>query len=305
MSEAEPLTTLMATGPMPVEEVLRIGRAACAAWTEEHGELWPSAIAVGAETVAFLPPGLHDRARYGQYASPERLLGKPPTAPSDVFSLGAILFHAAAGHPPFRGASPAEIMLSACTDAPLPLPPHVPGELAATLLRCLARDPSERYATPLHLREALEDLASVDNFPGKRMLAADDDAPLRELYTIVARRVGVDADVVSSGRDMIAALKTGRYDVALMDLNMPRVSGWEVLDFLRSRYDARPSRLFVVTGFGDQNISTADREMVTAVLYKPFAVEEVRSLVAACLRGGAVDVPAILRNTGHRILPAA
>jgi hypothetical protein len=40
---------------------------------------------------------------------------------------------------------------------------------------------------------------------------------------------------------------------------------------------------------------------VTAVLYKPVASEELRTLVTECLRGGPVDVPSILRTTGHRI----
>jgi CheY-like chemotaxis protein len=308
MAELDPLTTLIAAGPMAVEEVVRIGRDVAAAVTEVHGELWPSAIAVSSERVNILPAGLYERPRYGQYAAPERILGKPATPASDVFSIAAILFHALAGHPPFRGASAAEIMLSACTDAPLPLPPHVPRSLAIVIQRCLSRDPAERYSSPAALHEALGDVLPVsggETWVGKRILAADDDAPLRELYGHVAARAGVEADIVPSGRDVIAALKTRRYDVLLMDLNMPRVSGWEVLDFLRSHYEARPRRLFVITGFNDQHISAADRDLVTAVLYKPAAADELRALLIACLQGGEVDLAGILRRTGHRIVAAA
>jgi CheY-like chemotaxis protein len=303
MPDSEPLTILMAGGPLPAEEVIRIGRDAAAALTSVHGELWPSALAVSEESVGIVPPGLVDRARYGQYAAPERILGKPATPASDVFSLGAILFHAACGRPPFRGSSPAEVMLSICTDKPLDAPPHVPPELTAVLARCLRREPAERYASPAMLREALDKLFRRDVWPGKRILLADDDGPIRDLYTHMAARVGVEADVVSSGRDAIEALKTRRYDVAMLDLNMPRLSGWEVLDYLRSRYDVRPRRLFIVTGFADQSISAADRELVTAVIYKPVASEELRDLVTACLKGGEVDMKSILRTTEHRISP--
>ncbi len=298
----EPLSVLIAGG-LSAEEVIRIGRDAAGALNNVHGELWPSAILVGEEEVRIEPPGSADRTRYSQYSAPERILGKPATPASDVFSLGAILYHALAGRPPFRGDTPAAIMLAALADAPLELPADVPPQLANVILRCLSKDPSERYPSPAALREALEGLTRRDNFPGRRILVADDDAPMRALYSMVAGRVGVEADVVSSGREAVAALKSHKYELALMDLNMPRLSGWEVLDFLRSRYDARPKRLFVVTGFTDQQISAADRELVTAVIYKPVAQSELRTLVTECLRGGDVDLPNILRTTSHRLSP--
>jgi len=288
-------------GGLPPDEAARIVRDAARALTGIHGELWPSAIVVDGEQVRVEPPGSTDRARYGQYSAPEKILGKPASAASDVFSLGSILYHAVAGHPAFRGDSPAAVMLAACTDSPREVPPHVPAALAAAIKRSLSRDPAQRYATPAAFAQALEPATMRDNFPGCRLLVADDDAPIRDLYTQIAGRVGVVADVVASGRDAIAALKSRKYDVALMDLNMPRLSGWEVLDFLRERQDYRPKRLFIVTGFSDQQISEADKDMVTAVLYKPVVFDELRTLVAECLRGGRVDVKSILRTTSHRM----
>ncbi|HYI07678.1 MAG TPA: response regulator [Thermoanaerobaculia bacterium] len=308
MSDSEPLTTLMAGGPMPVDEVLRIGREAAAALRDVHGELWPSAISVSSDGIGVVPSGVADRTRYGQYAAPERILGKPATPASDVFSLAAILFHALTGRPPFRGSTPAEVMLSVCADKPIELSslrPDVPADVAALLQRALSRDIGQRPPSPSVFADLLERVAVKDNFPGKRILVADDETSLRDFYTTVAARIGVEADVVGSGRDVIAALKSRRYDIVFMDLNMPRVSGWEVLDFLRTRHELRPPLLYIVTGFAEQNISAADRELVTAVLYKPVAAEELRALVTACLKGGPVDLPSILRTTGHRILPAA
>ena len=111
---SEPLTTLMAGGPMPVGDAVRVVRDTAAALTDVHGELWPSAISVSEDSCGIVAPGMFDRARYGQYAAPERILGKPATPASDVFSLGAILFHCIAGRPAFRGDSAAELMFSAC-----------------------------------------------------------------------------------------------------------------------------------------------------------------------------------------------
>lgn len=307
---SEPLSTLMAAGPMLLDDVLRIGRQAAAALSQFglHGELWPSAISVSPEGVGILPPGGADRNRYGQYAAPEVVLGKPATPASDVFSLGAILFHALAGRPAFRGNSATEVMLSACADLPLSLielREDVPNDIAGIIHRCLMRDPYLRYATPAALHAALQGAESRGRWSGKRILVADDDAPIRDLFSQLAEHIGVEADVVSSGRDAVAAMKSRRYDVALLDLNMPRLSGWEVLDFLRTKAEARPGRLFIVTGFGDQHISEADRELVSAVIYKPVEAGELAKLVIACLRGGAVDVASILRQTSHRPIAAA
>lgn len=307
---SEPLTTLMASGPMPVDEVIRIGRGAAEALERSgvHGELWPSAIAVSDEVISVVPPGLSDRNRWGQYAAPERVLGKAATVASDIFSLSSILFHALAGRPPFRGDNASAVMLAACTDVPRDLRESrsdVPIELSTAIYRGLSKDPAQRHPSMSVFRAALLAAPSRPAWPGRRMLVADDDAPVRDLYSMVAQRIGVEVDVVASGRDVIEALKTRKYDLALMDLNMPRLSGWEVLDFLRHRYEMRPRRLFIITGFNDQLISNADQDVVSAVLYKPVVAEELKTLVTECLRGGEVNLASILKTTSHRVSSAA
>ena len=113
MVSSDPLSILMANGPLPAEEVVRIGCAtAVALGVDVHGELWPLAIAVTPDGVSLGPPGQAERSQYGPYAAPERVLGAPPSRASDVYSLGAILFHAVAGHPAFHGETPASIMMS-------------------------------------------------------------------------------------------------------------------------------------------------------------------------------------------------
>ena len=301
----DPLSILMASGPMPAEDVVRIGREVASALKEVHGELWPSGIRVEGDEVEIVPPGGVDRARYGQYAAPERILGKPATPQSDVFSIAAIMYHALSGHPAFHGATPAAVMLAACSESPQEMPPQVPPALERIVMRALAKDPAQRYPSPMAFRDALDSYSSRGVWDGRRVLAVDDDAPIRDLYHNMISRIGVDADIVASGRDAIEALKSRKYDVALLDLNLPRLSGWEVLDFLRTRGDARPKHLFIVTGFADQRVSEADRDLVSAVLYKPVAPDELRLLVTECLRGAAPDLQTILRNTSHRAITAA
>jgi serine/threonine-protein kinase len=294
------LSDLMRSGPLSAAEAVRIVRDAAAALTAVHGELSPSSILVRDDGVEIVPPAGGDRTGYGQHASPERILGKAATPESDVFSLGAILYRALAGRPPFRGATPAEAMLAACSEPPLEMPAQVPHALEKIVMRALAKPPLQRYPTPAALRDALDSYASPRMWEGRRVLAVDDDPPMRVLYQRLVTRIGVDGDLAESGREAVEALKTHRYDIVLLDLNLPRLNGWEVLDFLRARPDARPRHLFIVTGFVDQRLSEADRDLVTAVLYKPVAQDELQTLVTECLRGPLPDLPQILRKTSHR-----
>lgn len=292
---------------MPVEEVVRIGcdTAAALGASNVHGELWPEAITVEPEGVTIAPPGSTERSQYGPYAAPERILGAHPSRAADVFSIGAMLFEALAGHSAFRGETAASIMMSICTDAPQQLPASVPHAVAAVILRCLAHDPGVRYESASALRSALESVQMRDAYPGRHLLAADDDPALRALFQLAAAKVGVDATIVSGGREAVNAMKQRRYDVVLMDLNMPNLSGWEVLDFLRARYEARPRRLFIITGFRDQDISAADRELVTAALYKPIMLPDLRALIIAALADAPLDLPNTLKTTRFRLIPSA
>ena len=80
------------------------------------------------------------------YSSPEQLKGERVTPKSDVYSLGATLYHAAVGEPPFGGA-PMEVATQHVSKDPVPPRERgasVDGELEALILRCLAKDPDSR-----------------------------------------------------------------------------------------------------------------------------------------------------------------
>ncbi|MFG3342148.1 serine/threonine-protein kinase [Glycomyces sp. NPDC048151] len=81
------------------------------------------------------------------YASPEQLQGAQLTGATDLYSLGIVGYECLAGRPPFAGNEPTAAIAGHLTGQPGPLPPDVPGPVAQIIMRCLAKDPRQRFAS--------------------------------------------------------------------------------------------------------------------------------------------------------------
>jgi len=94
------------------------------------------------------------------YMSPEQAGGMEIDARSDIYSLGAIMYELFSGQPMFRGRSFGEYVRKHLTETPVP-PRQTPGgaeidpRLEAVILRCLDKDPDQRFSHIVELREAL------------------------------------------------------------------------------------------------------------------------------------------------------
>ena len=90
------------------------------------------------------------------FMSPEQATGSPDVDErSDVYSLGAVGYAMLAAREPFAGVPAAELLYHRLTADPSPLPSSVPPELAAVVMRCLARDRALRWPTARSLGAAL------------------------------------------------------------------------------------------------------------------------------------------------------
>src|SRR5215207_120006 len=94
-----------------------------------------------------------------QYMSPEQGVGSSDLDErSDIYSLGAVAYTMLGGREPFAGVGSEELSYWRLSHDPAPLQtidPGIPDDLAAVVMRCLARDRTARWPTALELREAL------------------------------------------------------------------------------------------------------------------------------------------------------
>ena len=96
-----------------------------------------------------------------RYMSPEQARAGPVDKRTDIWSLGVVLYEMVAGHQPFIGDTPKEVMTSILEKEPPPLGRHIahaPAELQQIVSRTLRKDRDERYHSAHELLEALKGL---------------------------------------------------------------------------------------------------------------------------------------------------
>jgi DNA-binding response OmpR family regulator len=120
-----------------------------------------------------------------------------------------------------------------------------------------------------------------------RILLADDEPDLAESVSYVLRRDGFEVDCVADGDAALAAVRSTRYDLAVLDVMMPKLSGLELCRVLRTESDlpiimltARDAEVDRVLGL---ELGADD------YLTKPFSLAELVSRVRALLRRRELD----------------
>src|SRR2546430_4339597 len=118
-----------------------------------------------------------------------------------------------------------------------------------------------------------------------RVLVADDDHSIRQLLTTIIQREGFAVDAVADGVEAIERLKEHDYTVVLLDLMMPRLDGFDVIDYLKSHHGGTKPVVLVISAYADQRYRQVDPDVVAGVIRKPFEVVELGSMIHLCING--------------------
>jgi response regulator RpfG family c-di-GMP phosphodiesterase len=232
---------------------------------------------------------------------------------ADLYGLGGTLFWCLTGRPPFPATgNVTQVLLSRWTQPPpsvRSVRPELPAELDAIVSRLLAIDPDDRYPDPQAVMRALHTFLQTQSLdptlpaaasPEKaralaegaetfgrvqRILVVDDEAPVRLLCRYALQSADVQCDEAANGALALQAIHGKRYDLVLLDIDMPEMRGTEVLRRLRQ---APPSAHFKVIMFSGRACADEMAEMLLAgaddYLTKPFSTVQLAARVKASLR---------------------
>ncbi len=136
----------------------------------------------------------------------------------------------------------------------------------------------------------------------ERVLVVDDEAAIRALVTKIVERAGLPVDSARDGAEAIEKLEANSYAVLVVDLMMPNVDGFAVVEHLKERGGPRPA-IIVITAGDTAAIRRLDGSLVHSVLRKPFDIDVLGDLIVAAAKTIAsernatgVIVPFTLRN---------
>lgn len=108
---------------------------------------------------------------------------------------------------------------------------------------------------------------------GTPLLVVDDDAAIRKLLQRIALRAGFDVDTASDGLQALEMMRQKQYDIAIIDLMMPRLSGYDLVQKINDM-NPRPC-LIVASAATDAAMQSLDDSLIRTVIKKPFDIEAV------------------------------
>ena len=165
------------------------------------------------------------------------LLGMPASG-GDVATLLADIHTVSPAVPVLLLASPqesargSELPIHAFLAMPVPAP-----VLLSAIAQALA---------PVGPGAAVRPKARRDRFRGMRVLVAEDNPINQQVITLMLEGWGAAVTVAASGRDTLAALDRDRFDLVLMDVQMPDGDGFETTLLIRAREAGRHARLPII-----------------------------------------------------------
>lgn len=123
-----------------------------------------------------------------------------------------------------------------------------------------------------------------------RILIAEDDLPLRELLVEYTSVLGYAPTPVADGGEALIAAAAQPPDLLICDVGLPGLSGLEVCRRFKTGTGTACIPVLLITGMGEDNVSSVDNVGADGILWKPFGLEDLR-----------IEIERLLRNSGDYV----
>ncbi|MEN9537990.1 MAG: hypothetical protein RLZZ126_225 [Pseudomonadota bacterium] len=145
--------------------------------------------------------------------------------------------------------------------------------------------PDRTDADPSQNREEVEALVPPSRFPGKRALVVDDHSVNRLLATKLLEQLEFEVAAAENGEKAVQMIRFSRFDLVLMDIQMPIMNGWQATHHIRQWEQSRQRTRMPIIALS-AHASAADREHALAsgmdgYLSKPLTPEALQAALRA------------------------
>lgn len=119
----------------------------------------------------------------------------------------------------------------------------------------------------------------MQNSPHRKILYVEDYEPAILIMKHIVKKMGHECVVAQTGAEALFLSQSEKYDLALIDINLPDIEGWDLARKLREQLDCN------IVGFtaAPDNVPEEEREAFDSVEYKAFASEDIKQLLSTYL----------------------
>ena len=142
-----------------------------------------------------------------------------------------------------------------------------------------------------------KDILQVDSkeLSGRTVLLVDDDAMNRALGQIILEGFNMKVSVVTDGKEAMEVFQKGEFELILLDIHMPEISGFQVADYIRNQAGDQEVRIIAVTAdIVQEDEQMLARNQMDAVLIKPYKEINLYNRICQVL---GVDTKIILKES--------
>ncbi len=117
-----------------------------------------------------------------------------------------------------------------------------------------------------------------------KILVADDDFEIQKMVKAALLPIGATLLMADDGEQAIEKLLVEKPDLIILDVMMPRLSGWEVAKYIRDHSELKQVRILMLTGIGEKaNDATSPLIGADDYIDKPFTFEDLAERVRRLL----------------------